>query len=61
MLNTPLLLPGANKWRHGWLSRFHQAVGLDQEELALSESKEGLATLDISASAQHFFHCLLLC
>ncbi len=45
VLHAPLLLPGANKRRHGGFSGLGHAVGLDQKQLALSELQEGLAAL----------------
>ena len=53
VLYTPLLLPGANKRRHRSFSRFVHAVRLDQKQLAISEPKEGFATLGIGATAEH--------
>jgi hypothetical protein len=55
VLDTPLLLPGPNKRRHGGFSRLVDTVGLNQKEFAISEPEEGLTTLRISASAEHFF------
>ena len=45
VLDTPLLLPGPNKWRYCGFSWLGHAVGLDQKQLALSKPQEGLATL----------------
>ena len=53
VLYAPLLLPGANKRRRRRFSRFVQAVGLDQKQLAVSKPEKGLATLRIGASAEH--------
>jgi hypothetical protein len=36
MLDAPLLLPGANKRRHGGFSRLGHAVGLDQKQFSFS-------------------------
>ena len=55
VLNTPLRLPGANKWRRHRFSRLAHAACLDQKQLAISEPKKGFATLGISASAEHIF------
>jgi len=55
VLDTPLLLPGAHKWRHSRFSRLGQALCLDQKQFPLSELQEGLATFRIGTSAEHFF------
>ena len=55
VLDTPLLLPGAHERWHGGLSRFCQAISLDQKEFALPQSKERLAALCVGTSAQHSF------
>jgi hypothetical protein len=55
VLDTPLLLPGPNKRRHGRFSWFGDAVGLDQKQLAFAKSKEGLTALRIGTSAEHVF------
>ena len=55
VLDTPLLLPGTNKRRHGRFSWFGHAVGLDQKQLAFAKSKEGLTALRIGTSAEHVF------
>ena len=53
VLDTPLLLPGAHKWRHGRFSWLSQALRLNQKQFAFPEFEERLATLSIGTSAEH--------
>ena len=53
VLDTPLLLPGAHKWRHGRFSWLSQALRLNQKQFAFPEFEERFATLSIGTSAEH--------
>jgi hypothetical protein len=53
-LDTSSRLPGASERSRAGFCRFRHPVGLDQKQFALSEPEEGLATLRIGASAEHF-------
>jgi hypothetical protein len=53
VLYNAVLFPGTHKRRYRRLARFGHALGLHEEQLALSEPEKRLTTLRIGALAEH--------